>query len=250
MNNDDFYIGWSAKAAPVPGAFVKRITIGVLIIAAAIAAVVAVSQKMIGDGTWDWTNKQTFEGRFVVAPAPHLIVPGDGTYYLVAEWKFGIPDKTLAEFSNQTVTLEGTLIRNGDRKMIEVVADSIDYLKKPSPELAVLVASDPQPGGIHSFVGEIVDSKCHLGVMNPGNLKTHRACAIRCISGGIPPVLLVRRNEGPPAFFHLTGSNGEAINDQILDKVAEPVRVRGQIETRGEVITLKTDPATIERVTN
>jgi len=41
-------------------------------------------------------------------------------------------------------------------------------------------------------VGEIVDSKC-LGVMTPGQLTTHRACAIRCISGGIPPVLHVRQ---------------------------------------------------------
>ena len=53
--------------------------------------------------------------------------------------------------------------------------------------------------GKQTFVGEIVDSKCFLGVMNPGRLTPHRACAIRCISGGVPPVLLVRPiPESPP----------------------------------------------------
>ena len=42
-----------------------------------------------------------------------------------------------------------------------------------------------QPLGAVTLTGEIVDSKCFLGVMNPGNLKPHKACAIRCISGGI-----------------------------------------------------------------
>ena len=40
--------------------------------------------------------------------------------------------------------------------------------------------------------GEIVDSKCYLGVMNPGEGTVHRDCAARCLSGGLPPMLVVR----------------------------------------------------------
>ena len=39
-----------------------------------------------------------------------------------------------------------------------------------------------------TLIGEIVDSKRYLGVMNPGNGKVHRDCAVRCLSGGIPPI--------------------------------------------------------------
>lgn len=54
--------------------------------------------------------------------------------------------------------------------------------------------------GETTLKGEIVDSKCYLGVMNPGNLKAHRACAINCIQGGVPPVLLVRDGGGASAM--------------------------------------------------
>jgi hypothetical protein len=55
--------------------------------------------------------------------------------------------------------------------------------------------------GTQTLIGEIVDSKCYLGVMNPGALIPHRACAIRCISGGIPPVLLVRQSDRSAALL-------------------------------------------------
>jgi hypothetical protein len=44
--------------------------------------------------------------------------------------------------------------------------------------------------------GEIVDSKCFLGVMNPGERTVHRDCAIRCLSGGVPPMLAYRDAAG------------------------------------------------------
>lgn len=56
--------------------------------------------------------------------------------------------------------------------------------------------------GEFTLQGEIVDSKCYLGVMRPGNTKTHRACAVRCIAGGVPPVLLVRDAQGDAMYFY------------------------------------------------
>jgi hypothetical protein len=44
--------------------------------------------------------------------------------------------------------------------------------------------------------GEIVDSKCFLGVMVPGSGKTHKDCASLCLRGGIPPALYVRDQSG------------------------------------------------------
>ena len=128
--------------------------------------------------------------------------------------------------------------------MIEVVPDSIQ---------ATNVTPDgplPQPMslGKQTFVGEIVDSKCFLGVMNPGQLTPHRACAIRCISGGVPPVLLVRQKDSPAIYLLLVSADGKPVNKQVLDMVAEPIEITGEVERKGELLILKSDPATYRRV--
>ena len=102
--------------------------------------------------------------------------------------------------------------------------------------------------GRGTFVGEIVDSKCHFGVMNPGTAKPHRACAIRCISGGIPPVLMVRHREGAIHYFFLVSSTGAPVNKLVLDLVAEPVEITGEVERHGDVLLLKADPASYRRL--
>ena len=102
--------------------------------------------------------------------------------------------------------------------------------------------------GQQTLIGEIVDSKCYLGVMNPGQLITHRACAIRCISGGIPPVLLVRQTNGPALYFLLVSSDGRPVNKQVLSMVTEPIEVTGNVERQGELLILRADPATYRRV--
>jgi hypothetical protein len=35
-------------------------------------------------------------------------------------------------------------------------------------------------------VGEVVDAKCYLGAMKPGDGKSHKACATLCVTNGIP----------------------------------------------------------------
>ncbi|MFO1512850.1 MAG: hypothetical protein U1F83_08070 [Verrucomicrobiota bacterium] len=101
--------------------------------------------------------------------------------------------------------------------------------------------------GKQTLLGEIVDSKCFLGVMNPGQLTPHRACAIRCISGGVPPVLLVRQQDGPAAYLLLVSADGKPVNKQVLDMVAEPVEITGDVERQGELLILRADPATYRR---
>jgi hypothetical protein len=83
--------------------------------------------------------------------------------------------------------------------------------------------------------------------MNPGALTPHRACAIRCISGGIPPVLLVRQTNGSPLYFLLVSGDGKPLNKQVLNMVAEPVEITGKVEHQGELLILRADPATYLR---
>ena len=51
--------------------------------------------------------------------------------------------------------------------MIELVDGSVEV----APDPAAPPPSEPEDLGEHTYVGEIVDSKCFLGVMKPGRLK-------------------------------------------------------------------------------
>ena len=141
--------------------------------------------------------------------------------------------------------------------MIEVVDGSIATdLEQPelreAAERIVAAAGESrdltEELGTVTLVGEIVDAKCWLGVMKPGRGKPHRACAARCISGGIPPLLMVRKEDGGTLPVLLVGENGEPLNQAVLPYVAEPVEVTGRAERRGGRIVLYTAETSIRRV--
>ena len=84
--------------------------------------------------------------------------------------------------------------------------------------------------------------------MKPGNLKPHRACAVRCISGGVPPVLLTRDPEGYASYYVLASAEGEAVHADVLDLVAEPVQITGRVALRDGLRYLYADPETYVRL--
>jgi len=94
--------------------------------------------------------------------------------------------------------------------------------------------------GAVTLAGEIVDSKCYLGVMNPGQGKVHRDCAARCLSGGIPPIF-VTANGGEQLL--LVSADGNAVGrDALREFVAEPLTIQGELLQRGDSRLLKIDP--------
>jgi hypothetical protein len=118
--------------------------------------------------------------------------------------------------------------------MVEIVPGSITPLEDApaSPEAI-------RDLGAVTVTGEIVDSKCYLGVMNPGSGKVHRDCAARCLSGGIPPIFI--SGDGEDQFL-LVGPDGSALGrDALRDFVAEPLTIRGELLQRGESRLLKID---------
>lgn len=251
--NDDFYIGWEPKAAPGIGKTVRKAVVVVLALALLAPVVIAVSQRMIGASVFEWGNLKNFSGILQTTPYPHLLVPRPGnadglsrysTYYLVAPWKFGLDHASIARLDGKSVTLKGTLIYRGNQTMIEVQPGTIQVTNTT----AIPVLPQTIQLGKQTLTGEIVDSKCFLGVMNPGQLTPHRACAIRCISGGVPPVLLVRQKDGPAIYLLLVSADGKPVNKQVLDTVAEPVEITGEVERQGELLILRADPATYRKL--
>jgi len=251
--SDEFYIGWEAKAAPGIGNMVRKVVLVALVLALFVSVVLAVSQRMIGVSVFEWGNHKTFQGILQTKPHPHLLVarpgnaadqPAFSTYYLVAPWKFGVDVDAIAPLDGKPVSLKGTLIYRGNQTMIEVVPSSVVETNAAGS----VIPPQAMSLGRQTLIGEIVDSKCFLGVMNPGQLTPHRACAIRCISGGVPPVLLVRQKDAPPIYLLLVSGDGNPVNKQVLDLVAEPVEITGEVERQGELLILKADPGTYRRI--
>jgi hypothetical protein len=248
---DEFYVGWQNHAPVSIGSHVRKTVAALLLIMVLVACILPLVQRTIGTAVFEWGTVKTFTGRLVTKPYPHLLVqrPGQGAgrsvYYLVAPFKFGLNPDRIAAFDGKAVSMKGTLIYRENQTMIEVRPESIQVLSgeaAPGTQTAVVNL------GQQTLLGEIVDSKCYLGVMNPGRLAPHRGCAVRCISGGIPPVLLVRQETGPPLYFLLVSREGGPVNKQVLDMVAEPVQITGEVIRQGELAFLRSDPSTYRRV--
>src|SRR5262249_13052771 len=101
---------------------------------------------------------------------------------------------------------------------------------------------------LSSAIPSMPTASAIFGVMNPGLLTPHRGCAIRCISGGIPPVLLVRKKDGTPLYFLLVSRECKPVNKEVLDMVAEPVQVTGEVVRQGDLLILRADSVSYRRV--
>ena len=255
--NDEFYIGWEEKAPAGVGSRVRWAVVLLLALAVALGVILSLAQRTIGVSVFEWGKVKSFSGILKSQPYPHLLVPRPGasdgqaafsSYYLVKPFKFGIDAETANRLDGSSVSLRGTLIYRGGQTMIEVAAEPIKQADGGEKNLSTAQIVSPVSLGEQTLIGEIVDSKCYLGVMNPGALTPHRACAIRCISGGIPPVLLVRQSNGPALYLLLVSRDGKPVNKQVLNLVAEPVSITGEVQRQGDLLILRADPAVYRRL--
>jgi len=96
--------------------------------------------------------------------------------------------------------------------------------------------------------GEIVDPKCFFGVMKPGEGKPHKDCAIRCILGGIPPVLHVVDRNGANNYYLIVGANGEMMNKAVQNYVAAPVEILAKAVRYNDWIVLYVSDKNINEI--
>ncbi len=188
------------------------------------------------------------QGFLVNAPVPHLLVPRKGKvesgsqfsrYLLSAPNKAGVSAK-VTDHVGKWVNIKGTVAHRGNLTLM--TASKAEPVGAPANAPAA-----PEPGvelGEFSLKGQILDGKCYPGVMKPGQGKTHRACAIRCISGGVPAVFLSQNDQGDPLYFLLADSAGKAVNKQVLDLVADPIEITGKVTQYGDLFLLQAEPST------
>jgi hypothetical protein len=224
-SESEFYVGY----LPMPGGLrrtILRVVVALATVAAGVAAILAAGQNPFPASTFEYQQYHDFRGTLLAEPYPALDIPGAGLpWLLVAPGKHGVGD--LTALNGRTVQLRGERIMHGADHMIEIAPDS---LRSVGPGEAPAV---PTILGQVELTGEIVDSKCYFGVMNQGNGKVHRDCAARCISGGVPPVFLVRDARGRTQTLLLANWRRG-----LLDKVAEPATIRGRLVRAAGRLTL------------
>ncbi|HMX28094.1 MAG TPA: hypothetical protein PKC13_21075, partial [Blastocatellia bacterium] len=62
------------------------------------------------------------------------------------------------------------------------------------------------------------------------------------IRGGIPPLFVVKDAEGRSVHLWLVSETGEPVNQQVLDFVAEPIRITGQVKRSGDQLYFYANP--------
>jgi len=242
-----FYVGYQRRAPAEVGGFLRRLSVGLWLMAAVGGGLLASLQGPFDPGSFEFLEFRPFHGTLVAHPYPTLEVlrpgvtsPALSRYLLVDPGKHGA-SASLPDLGGAVIQLRGSLIYREGTTMIELEPDTVGAAPAPAAGAPASPAMVTDELGEATLIGEIVDSKCYLGVMKPGRGTVHRACAVRCISGGIPPALAVTTADGSRYFFLLTDPAGGALGREVLPFVGAPVAVRGAVRRQGERLLLAVD---------
>ena len=265
MKNAEFYIGWMPKAPGSFKSFIRKYLVFLLPLVIVLSILLALSQKKFGTGSFELGKPVEVKGIYFNQPVPNIKVIngkdiwGNYSYItipLVGYGKHGA-DGIIADLEKQhntsldkkEVTLKGALLYNDGKLIMQ-----IDGNDKPLSTIGTIVtASDLLPQlkelGTQKVKGEIVDPKCYFGVMKPGQGKPHRDCAIRCILGGIAPVMRVQNEKGEANYYLIVGPNGEKMNEAVQDFVAEPAEIEARLVQYDDwIVMYVTDMKNIQRI--
>ena len=250
----EFYIGFAPVAPRKLSVFRRRVVCLLALMALGVAVSIVLAQQPFVANLFEFLEYRKFQGIVEEQPYPALLIerPGiaDGGVAF-SRYFLTIPGKRSAVA--ETSGLNGREVR-AEGALIYLDGDTMVELKEGTVELA---STAPTRGptsrtslGEISLTGEVIDSKCYLGVMNPAKGKVHKACAIRCISGGVPPGLLVRDEAGGSSVLILVGRDGRPLNNEVVDIIGEPVRVTGELMKSGDTRFLYANPDEFQRIDN
>ncbi len=234
---DEFYIGWSNDNPKAYTKLSKRFLVVVLVSFLLVASAFTLSENGFINSYFEFGHQHKETGFLVDTPVWAIVTKDSKmgtmkTIPMVGFGKFGpeqIVNKWFQENSDlkvgSEVSVKGTRFGYQNREWLELT-DQEKSLVSFSNQNKL---SDRTMDQINStsICGEIVDPKCLFGVMNPADKAVHRSCAIRCISGGNPPILAIRENGKFVDYFFLTGRDMEPVHQDILPYVGIPVQVEG-----------------------
>jgi nitrite reductase/ring-hydroxylating ferredoxin subunit len=239
---DGFYVGYHLASPPDYARFTRRVAVGILAMVSAAAIALAASQDPMGHGLFEYGTLREFSGTLVARPYPMLLVSRPGItdrdaaysrYLLVKPGKHGA--QSLVEgHEGEHVRTQGTVINREGSMMLELFSADFVSADRPPPG----PPPPPVPLGHRTIRGEILDSKCWLGVMKPASGTVHRGCATRCLSGGIPPLVIVDDPTLPSPHVLLLDRHGAPAREWFMKHVGGTVTLKGELELRGRLVVM------------
>ena len=246
-DTDEFYVGYLDSMPASHARRVRSVVMLIVLLAVAAGAAAVGFSGSPGDGRWDQLPRD-YTGTLIETPYPMLVMAEGGqtrVALLVDSGKFGAQQR-VAGLNGESVTVHGTSLHREGPLMVEI-GESADAVRVSATASAASVALVNE--GRKTCRGEVVDPKCFFGAMKPGAGKTHKACAILCISGGIPPMLA----DGPTSthsgsaysYCLLTDASGKPVSEVIIPLVGLKVEITGEVQRLGDLEILRVDPADV-----
>src|SRR5262249_34521524 len=102
--------------------------------------------------------------------------------------------------------------------------------------------------GEQTLAGEIVDSKCWAGAMNPGDGKAHRGCGSLCLLGNIPALFIVSAPGAAMRWFVLADADGEPLDEVIRLHIGERLTLTGRVYDAPDLHEFRLDWKSVEQL--
>jgi hypothetical protein len=236
-----FFVGWAGLPRGLYG-FIAAVVAGLIGLGAVFAVLILVALPPRVTGEWSGGD---FTGILVTKPYPLVRVPGSGnapprSILLVDAWKFGL--SLGPEFhESQSVHVQGYALQRGDVTVLQASAP-------PQPASAMASLPALHDAGAATLTGEIVDSKCWSGAMNPGNGKAHRGCGSLCLLGGIPALFITAAPDGAVRWYLLADADGNALDEAIRLHVGERLTLAGRVLEAADLHEFRVDRQSGERL--
>ena len=243
--SDPFYIGYNARMPPALAPRIRGAAAALIALAVLLSLLLIAVQRRFAPGDFEFGRTRVIEGRLVEFPYPALDVDGQtpGSYWLVGLGKHGAA-ASVRGLDGRRVRVRGTLIQRDGDKMLQIDSDGIEMVSAPpetKPSSIVRIRTV-------TVVGELVDSKCHLGVMKPGEGPVHRDCAVRCLLGMVPPMISVHNAPDLPARLALVREDGGPLFSDFSALAGRPLAIRGTLVTQGARRFLAANIADVEMI--
>jgi len=243
--NNEFYIGWLPHMPAGFAKLVKKFLVLLVILVTGAASAIALLQKKFDTGNFEFGTLTEVKGIYFNKPVPLIKVIngrdiwGNISYETIPFVGYGkhgaegiitsIEKEKNVLLEARQITIKGTLLYNDGKILMQLSPDEKPLISVSVKDTDPALLPQQKELGEAKVKGEVIDPKCYFGVMKPGEGKVHRDCAIRCILGGIPPVMVVRNEKGEKNYYLLVGPKGEKINGEVQDFVGEPVEIAARL---------------------
>lgn len=260
--SDEFYIGWMPNA---PGSFamhVRWVIAALFFLVIGSGIFLSLLQIKFSTAVFEFGQLTEIKGIYSRFPVPSLKVEthqdafGNSTYItmpLVGYGKSGaegligkLEMDNHISLDKKQVTFKGTLLYSDGKTLLQIDGNDQPLISVAEANDTSLASSVTELG-TKQLTGEILDPKCYFGVMKPGHGKPHRDCAIRCIAGGMSPVFKTSNERGEINYYLILDENGNKMNDNLKDYVAEPISLTARVVQYNDWIILYTEKNSIRR---